>query len=493
MSGNDELEEEFKGHKVPEAQISAYRQLLKEVFSSLDTEQIEKLIHLCEEATLSVRSNVNSTTLLGFLKQRSLVSPVNLEYLRIRLQTIGQSELCELIEEYTRKYLDEQPPSFVDYDQLLPYESQHAPPSTKTVQQSTTSTQEHIKYSLPAQVEDDDEVETIPIRNEVQDCKQEWEMMSGSQGYIQQLEERYCELIKELEQKERQIQQQDIKLSQVEQELQESISEKEKLQRKIEDYKQQEILREENEGQSSPMAERYLMKSLPHGIAIIINNIVFQPNSHALQDRNGSQIDSINLQKTWKYLSYDPRIFENLTASGITQQLMQIALENHKDYDSFVCCILSHGYRDGVYGTDGHSVTINEIATLFKGNFCPSLTDKPKLFFIQACRGDDEDKGVNIQKDGPPSNDAFPDSIPANSDFLFSYATPSGHASWRSTRYGSWYISELCEVLVDNAHHQDLLSMLTMVNRNVSEAHTTKGQKQSPSQVHQLRKKVWFF
>ena len=108
ISGNDELEKEFKAS---EAQLNAYHQVLKEVFSSLDTKQIEKFIYLCEEATLSVRSNPDAPTLLSFLKQRSLISPVNLEYLQIRLQTCGQSELCELIDEYTRKYLDEQPPS----------------------------------------------------------------------------------------------------------------------------------------------------------------------------------------------------------------------------------------------------------------------------------------------------------------------------------------------------------------------------------------------
>ena len=69
--------------------------------------------------------------------------------------------------------------SGVDHDQLLPHESQHAPFSMKTVQQSTQSTQKQVTYSQPFQVG-----ETmmklklrIPIRNEVLDCKQEWEMM----------------------------------------------------------------------------------------------------------------------------------------------------------------------------------------------------------------------------------------------------------------------------------------------------------------------------
>ena len=93
------------------------------------------------------------------------------------------------------------------------------------------------------------------------------------------------------------------------------------------------------------------------------------------------------------------QIFRNLTASELTHQLMQIALQSHENYDSFVCCILSHGYLDvGVYGTDGKPVKIDDITSLFKGNVCPTLAGKPKLFFIQSERGNDEDKGVVVQK-----------------------------------------------------------------------------------------------
>ena len=104
------------------------------------------------------------------------------------------------------------------------------------------------------------------------------------------------------------------------------------MQQKLHDYEQRETLRE---GIADLVAERYLMKNQPHGIAIIINNIEFQSSIHELKDRSGSQIDSTNLEQTWKYLCYDPRILKNLTASGITRELMQISQQNYKDYDSF--------------------------------------------------------------------------------------------------------------------------------------------------------------
>jgi len=183
------------------------------------------------------------------------------------------------------------------------------------------------------------------------------EMMAGSLDYdnkLQQLEEMRSQLMREMEQKDlliqqhqiKQLQNKAIKLLQVEQELEEPNSEKEKLQQRLHNYEQCETLRE---GYVDPIAERYLMKSQPHGIAII-NNSEFQSSNCELKDHSGSQIDSANLLETWKYLCYDPRVFKNLTASDITKELMKIALQSHEDYDSFVCCILSHGCQDGIFG-----------------------------------------------------------------------------------------------------------------------------------------------
>ena len=350
--------------------------------------------------------------------------------------------------------------------------------------------------------------------------------VGGYQNNRDHFEEQEPEYRRQLEQKEMELQRHQATLREKEETINqitqqyehqlhllrqvkaESGSEKERLQQQILEYEQMlqqnneqiEILRREN--QQGPVmigsvGEKYSMDKTPHGIAVIINNSSFHsvvPNEDPLPDRRGSQVDEDNLRVTWEYLRYDVRILKNLTASELTRQLMQIALQNHEKYDSFVCCILSHGYLDGVYGTDSKPVKINDIASLFKGNFCPTLADKPKLFFIQACRGDDEDRGVAVQKDAKgDSNDAIRHSLPSEADFLFGYATPPGNVSWRSPRYGSWYISKLCEVFVDNAPQQDLLSMLTIVNHKVSEAYTTQGYKQCPAPVTLLRKQVWFF
>ena len=244
-----------------------------------------------------------------------------------------------------------------------------------------------------------------------------------------------------------------------------------------------------------PAAERYEMKSKPHGIAVIINNFEFHSidANGRLPTREGSEIDEHNLRVMWKYLGYEVRVHRNLTAAQLSHQLLQIAAEDHGNFDSFVCCILSHGDRDSIYGTDGQLVKISELARLFNGMnlYCPSLVGKPKLFFVQACRGDDKDQGISSEE-SDDGGDGLCKSLPSQADFLLAYSTPPGHRSWRSPRYGSWYISTLCKVFMNNARHHDLLSMLTMVNKELSEAYTTKGYKQCPAPETLLRKQVWF-
>ena len=336
------------------------------------------------------------------------------------------------------------------------------------------------------------------------------------QNRVEQLEERELQYRKELEEKDRQLQEHQKQLQdredtinqltrQYEQQLHilrqvktDFAGEQERLQQQVHEYEEMirqnvaqiETLREENALVPTPLgpvAEKYPMKKKPHGIAVIINNYEFyttDPSNEALPNRRGSQVDEENLRVTWEYLRYDVQTLRNLTASELTRQLMHIALQSHENYDSFVCCILSHGYLDGIYGTDSQPVKINDIANLFKGNFCPTLSNKPKLFFIQA---DDKDEC------SPHNEDTHYKSLPREADFFFGHVTLPRDVSWRSPRYGSWYVSQLCEVLVDNAPHQDLLSMLTMVNSKVSEALTTKGYMQCPAPVMLLRKQVWFF
>jgi len=217
--------------------------------------------------------------------------------------------------------------------------------------------------------------------------------------------------------------------------------------------------------------DSYVMKKKPHGIAVIIN--VFSVKGYG--KRAGSKIDEENFRAILEFLKYAVKVLSNPTATEIHDQVSKIAEEDHMNHDSFILCGLSHGANDVLLGSDGEAVRISEITRLFDRKSCPSLEGKPKIFFIQTCR--------EIVKDLPCS------SMPNEPDYLIAYSTSAGYSSLRSPQHGSVYVNALCKVFRNNAHNHDLLSMLTMVSREVCEI---SGNMQCPAPVTLLRKKVFF-
>lgn len=103
---------------------------------------------------------------------------------------------------------------------------------------------------------------------------------------------------------------------------------------------------------------------------------------------------SANLLKTFTELYFDVRQYDNMKSTDMVRVLVNMALNiDHTEYDSFVCCVLSHGAQGHIYGTDGRLVSITDMTGPFKSVVCPSLAGKPKMFFIQACQGREKQEG----------------------------------------------------------------------------------------------------
>ncbi|EDO34460.1 predicted protein [Nematostella vectensis] len=235
----------------------------------------------------------------------------------------------------------------------------------------------------------------------------------------------------------------------------------------------------------------YPMTSRPRGICLIISNQHF--DKPELRKRDGNEQDVENLKRTFENLHFVVEIRQDKTASEMYTIAREFSSIDHSAYDLFVCCILSHGMLGSIYGSDSNLIEINEISSQFKGNACPTLAHKPKLFFIQACRGQDFDRGIQADatRDMDASDAVRQNAEPNESHFLLGYATPPGYVSWRSQVHGSWYISFLCEVLSTYCERYDLVTMMVKVNDKVSEAFTRKGYKQCPAPVVTLRKRIY--
>ncbi|XP_069731045.1 caspase-9 [Phaenicophaeus curvirostris] len=261
----------------------------------------------------------------------------------------------------------------------------------------------------------------------------------------------------------------------------------------------------------------YELKANPCGHCLILNNVNFSGDSD-LSTRDGSDVDCEKLEKRFKALCFNVLTRRNLKAQEMVSELQKLARQDHSALDCCVVVILSHGcqtshiqFPGGIYGTDGKPIPIEKIVNYFNGSHCPSLRGKPKLFFIQACGGEQRDRGFVMDYDSPSDeapggslesdatpfqtlagNADEPDAVaclPTPSDILVSYSTFPGFVSWREASTGSWYVETLDSVLEQYAHSENLLNMLLRVANAVS----AKGKyKQIPGCFNFLRKEFFF-
>lgn len=120
---------------------------------------------------------------------------------------------------------------------------------------------------------------------------------------------------------------------------------------------------------------------------------------------------------------------------------------DHSDNDCLSIVVMSHG-DSGTLCSYDDKYTVYELWSKFTKTKCPSLRGKPKLFFIQACRGDNVDSGIDLmcpnetyfQDQSLPNCNSITDiSIfkldqqelemfltPNEPDFLIGYATIAG-------------------------------------------------------------------
>ena len=129
----------------------------------------------------------------------------------------------------------------------------------------------------------------------------------------------------------------------------------------------------------------YKMSRAPRGIAIIINNKNFLRSSEMDKyPRNGTDADRDALEKLFKSLKFEVRIYNDITKYQIRGIAKEMAALDHSDYDAFIFSILTHGEEGLLYGTDG-TISTRDLTSAFKD--ATTLAGKPKMFFFQACQG----------------------------------------------------------------------------------------------------------
>ena len=231
-----------------------------------------------------------------------------------------------------------------------------------------------------------------------------------------------------------------------------------------------------------------------HGVALIINNIEWQQDTDGrplMRTRNGAKEDADVLQKSLEAIGYLVICKENLTADKMKQKLKKVCAEIVRPGDdSFICYISSHGGQLGVFGVDKKCVTVDELSKILEPDVCSKLKHKPKIFFVQACRGSlaSEPKGIDSEDEN------IVPSVPHRADFYFSYATDPDHVAVRHP-----YPQLLSEYLKEHSAQLSLDEIVMKVHEKIARRvyeivlqRQYQGHMQIGQVIHTMRGPVYF-
>lgn len=280
--------------------------------------------------------------------------------------------------------------------------------------------------------------------------------------------------------------------------------------------------------------EVYSMTRNPRGSCIILNNTDF--NEH-MGRREESKLDVDRMEALFRQLHFKVTVASNLSAIRMKEVLSNAAkVECQKDDDCLVVIVMSHGSQDVIYGIDGEELHLDrDVYPLFDNCNCPALVGKPKLFFVQASRGDMCDHGIRdvletsdaLQASSehsaatslqPPlldrnSGDLLqtPDATQAAgeheaafswrphkpttscSDMYIAYATRPGYVALTNKQTGSWFLSAVGKVFSEHACTMSLDGLMRLVCERVMDLWAHDGFKQTPSiKTIGWRKELYF-
>lgn len=267
----------------------------------------------------------------------------------------------------------------------------------------------------------------------------------------------------------------------------------------------------------------YDMSSKCRGWCLIFSNHVFKELDKLL----GYERDKENFEQVFSELGFKAKVFEKVTAKEIKQNIEKYANLSASDdlhpTNALAVVILSHGsgnFLCGVsYGVNEPTdkISVDEITDIVSNQNCPLLVGKPKIFILQACRGNKHDSGLNAlpekvmnnqnNKPTPTAttlrsgrelyNDENIGILPSvGEEIMIFYATSSNYASYVPLT-GSLFGVQLCVELKRHAWNRDLYDIMLSVNNALRKKDIAIGNKQTVKQVLEISftsptKKLYF-
>ena len=178
----------------------------------------------------------------------------------------------------------------------------------------------------------------------------------------------------------------------------------------------------------------------------IINNSFAKNRKLSLKKQY--EIDEKVIGDTFARLNFEIKVKRDVDHPKMEKFLRKLYERDHDDTQCIVFFILSHGTRKGeivladrrLYRIDDMIAKIQNIHTLH---------DKPKLFFVQACRGEMDSEVVEVPKDTRAAGATV--RVAKKSNTFVYYSTTQGDRSYCSNKTGSFFVEKLTQVLNERA------------------------------------------
>ncbi|XP_068942831.1 caspase-14 isoform X2 [Petaurus breviceps papuanus] len=217
------------------------------------------------------------------------------------------------------------------------------------------------------------------------------------------------------------------------------------------------------------------------------------------KNRAGSETDVKALEQMYEALGFKSTVRRNLPAKGFWEELEKFREAMDQMKDPVSCCfvvLMAHGEEGILQGVDDNTIQLEELFAMLTNKNCRALRGKPKVFIVQACRGDQKDSGEVVQpketgetvllsKEQPPK-------LPTYTDALHVFATVEGYLAYRHENDGSFFIQTLVDVFTNMKGH--ILDLLTEVTRRMADAELMQGgkpRKVNPEVQSTLRKLLY--
>ena len=218
-----------------------------------------------------------------------------------------------------------------------------------------------------------------------------------------------------------------------------------------------------------------------NGLAIVISNDYKEIKE--VESLTGTTVDAKHMIDTFTVLKFATYHQQNIRRDRLIEVVHTAA--SYQEYpDSYrrIAVVFSgHGTNEQLFTQEGARVDINDILRPFHPERAPFLGKIPKLFFIDACRGEKSNPGVYVPRGGELVSTLH---VPEQGNFLIAYSTMPEYRSYEVKGQGGIWITALAKKLKEE--NASILDILTRVNEKMVEEFQRPGRAKSMQQPELL-------